>query len=307
MIYETANVTFAAVEGATVETNYSSDLYQYTLVVKGSDIAIFPDNYKTYTIQFGVPLESKLVDLKVNGTTIEGFDKNVFQYVSSAFYDENSVAFVADSAAVVIPSFDNKNFVLTLRVQGGDIATNPTNYHVYTVAFADPTYYGSQLQELTLNGVPFAEFSKEQYEYVLDGSLSDFKLKYVADDLSVVTEEYDDETNSLILTVKGGNIQKDTTNYHSYVFKFTSKFVYEAYITSFSVDGVDSELVDKNKFNYSIVGNYTSSVVELEVSPLAKYCADYDKTTGILTVVVWAGNFETNSANFNTYKITFKK
>lgn len=307
MNYETANVTCVEDEGATVEKSYSSDTYQFTIVVKGRDIALFPENYKTYTIQFGKPLESKLVDLKVNGATIEGFDKNVFQYVTDAFYDENSIAFIADSAAEVSTSFDNKNFVLTLRVESGDIATNPANYHVYTIAFADPTYYGSQLQELAINGVPFADFSKEQYEYQLEGSLSDMKIKYVADDLSSVTEVYDEESNSLIVTIKGGNIHKDESNYHTYVFRFTSKFVYEAYITSFSINGVNLDSFDKNKYTHVIEGDYASSMVKLEVSQLANYCTEYDKATGILTVVVWAGNFEKNNKNFTTYKVTFKK
>ena len=65
--------------------------------------------------------------------------------------------------------------------------------------------------------------------------------------------------------------------------------------------------IDSNKFNYSIAENYSEADVALEVSALAQYCADYDKTTGVLTIVVWAGDFETNTTNFNTYKITFKK
>ena len=113
-------------------------------------------------------------------------------------------------------------------------------------------------------------------------------------------------SNSLILTVNGGNVKKDPANTHKYVIKFSSSFVFEAYVTSFALNGVDSSF-DKLQFNSSVSGDYASSDVAIEVSPLAQYCADYDKNTGVLTIVVWAGNFDKNASNFNTYKITFKK
>ena len=107
--------------------------------------------------------------------------------------------------------------------------------------------------------------------------------------------------------MKGGNFQKDPTNYHTYVLTFSTTFVYEALVTSVVVNDVEDEDFNSNVFNHTIAKDYTTSDVAVEVSPLAQYCADYDKTTGVLTIVVWAGDFETNTTNFNTYKITFKK
>lgn len=306
VVYENAKIICQGVSGTTVEKSFDPETNVLSIVVKGSDIATFGDNFKTYKLQFGQPLSSKLVDLKVNGTTIEGFDKDNFQYLSAEFYSEGIVTYIADSAATVKASYDDKNFVLTLRVEGGDYATNSSNYHVYTISFADPTYYGSQLVSVMVNGVQMEGFVKDVYEYYLDGSLSDLKISYEADELATVTEEFDAESNSLILTVNGGNIKKDPANTHKYVIKFSSSFVFEAYVTSFALNGVDSSF-DKLQFNSSVSGDYASSDVAIEVSPLAQYCADYDKTTGVLTIVVWAGNFDKNASNFNTYKITFKK
>lgn len=305
VVYENAKIICQGVSGSTVEKSFDPETNVLSIVVKGSDIATFDDNFKTYKLQFGQPLSSKLVDLKVNGTTIEGFDKDNFQYLSAEFYSEGIVTYIADSAATVKASYDDKNFVLTLRVEGGDYATNSSNYHVYTISFADPTYYGSQLVSVMVNGVQMEGFVKDVYEYYLDGSLSDLKISYEADELATVTEEFDAESNSLILTVNGGNVKKDPANTHKYVIKFSSSFVFEAYVTSFALNGVDSSF-DKLQFNSSVSGDYASSDVAIEVSPLAQYCADYDKTTGVLTIVVWAGNFDKNASNFNTYKITFK-
>lgn len=305
VVYENAKIICQGVSGTTVEKSFDPETNVLSIVVKGSDIATYDDNFKTYKLQFGQPLSSKLVDLKVNGTTIEGFDKDNFQYLSAEFYSEGIVTYIADSAATVKASYDDKNFVLTLRVEGGDYATNSSNYHVYTISFADPTYYGSQLVSVMVNGVQMEGFVKDVYEYYLDGSLSDLKISYEADELATVTEEFDAESNSLILTVNGGNVKKDPANTHKYVIKFSSSFVFEAYVTSFALNGVDSSF-DKLQFNSSVSGDYASSDVAIEVSPLAQYCADYDKTTGVLTIVVWAGNFDKNASNFNTYKITFK-
>ena len=305
VVYENAKIICQGVSGTTVEKSFDPETNVLSIVVKGSDIATYDDNFKTYKLQFGQPLSSKLVDLKVNGTTIEGFDKDNFQYISTEFYSDGIVGYIADSAATVKTSYDDKNFVLTLRVEGGDYETNSSNYHVYTISFADPTYYGSQLVNVTVNGVQMEGFAKDVYEYYLEGSLSDLKIRYEADELATVTEKFDAEANSLILTVNGGNIKKDPANTHKYVIKFSSSFVFEAYVTSFAINGVDSSF-DKLQFNSTINGDYAASDVAIQVSPLAQYCADYDKTTGVLTIVVWAGNFDKNASNFNTYKITFK-
>ena len=305
VVYENAKIICQGVSGTTVEKSFDPETNVLSIVVKGSDIATYDDNFKTYKLQFGQPLSSKLVDLKVNGTTIEGFDKDKFQYISTEFYSDGIVSYIADSAAMVKTSYDDKNFVLTLRVEGGDYETNSSNYHVYTISFADPTYYGSQLVNVTVNGVQMEGFAKDVYEYYLEGSLSDLKISYEADELATVTEKFDEEANSLILTVNGGNIKKDPANTHKYVIKFSSSFVFEAYVTSFALNGVDSSF-DKLQFNSTINGDYAASDVAIQVSPLAQYCADYDKTTGVLTIVVWAGNFDKNASNFNTYKITFK-
>jgi hypothetical protein len=308
VVYETAKILYYAESNdATVEKLYDAETNILSIIVKGSDVATFEDNYKVYKFQFGKTLESKLVDLKIDGVTIEGFDRNNFQYVSNEFYNDVNVTYTADSAATVTSTYDEKNFVLMLRVEGGDIATNSSNYHEYTISFNDPTVYGSQLTNLTVNGVQIGDFSKDKYEYLIDGSYSNMKIKYMADDLAVVSESFDTESNSLVITVKGGNIQKDPSNYHTYTLKFSTTFVFEAFVTSISVNGGAVEAFDSSKFNYSIAENYSEADVALEVSALAQYCADYDKTTGVLTIVVWAGDFETNTTNFNTYKITFKK
>ena len=301
------NVDPKGAENATVEQSFDEKTNVLTITVKGSDIATYADNFKVYKVQFAKPLESQLTDLRINGTTIEGFDRNTFDYVSKEFYQEGIVTYVADSAATVTATFDKENYRLTLVVKGGDYEKNKSNIHTYTISFEDPTYYGSQLTTLTANGVEMEGFAKDVYEYVIDGSYSDVKVDYVGDELSTVSAKFDVEKNALIIIVEGGNIKKDPSNVNTYTINFTSTFNFEALVTSLKINGVEAESFNPNRFNCTIAEDYSTSDVTIEVSKEANYCADYNQTTRELTIVVWAGDFEKNNKNFTTYKVTFKK
>ena len=307
IVYKNANIIIKEADNATVEKRFDEKTNVLTIIVKGSDIATYQENFKVYKIQFSKPLESQLTNLKINGTTIEGFDRNTFDYVSKEFYQEGVVTYVADSAAIVTATFDKENYRLTLVVKGGDYEKNKSNIHTYTISFEDPTYYGSQLTTLTANGVEMEGFAKDVYEYVIDGSYSDVKVDYVGDELSTVSAKFDVEKNALIIIVEGGNIKKDPSNVNTYTINFTSTFNFEALVTSLKINGVEAESFNPNRFNCTIAEDYSTSDVTIEVSQLAKYCADYNQTTRELTIVVWAGDFEKNNKNFTTYKVTFKK
>jgi hypothetical protein len=217
------------------------------------------------------------------------------------------VTYAADSAAIVSTTFDKENFRLTLEVKGGDYEKNKSNIHTYTISFEDPTYYGSQLTTITFDGVEMDGFSKDVYEYVIDGSYSDVKVDYVGDELSTVSAKFDVEKNALKIIVEGGNIKKDPSNVNTYTINFTSTFNFEALVTSLKINGVEAESFNPNRFNCTIAEDYSTSDVTIEVSKEANYCADYNQTTRELTIVVWAGDFEKNNKNFTTYKVTFKK
>ena len=307
IVYKNANIIIKEADNATVEKRFDEKTNVLTIIVKGSDIATYQENFKVYKIQFSKPLESQLTNLKINGTTIEGFDRNTFDYVSKEFYQEGIVTYVADSAATVKATFDKENYRLTLVVKGGDYEKNKSNIHTYTISFEDPTYYGSQLTTLTANGVEMEGFAKDVYEYVIDGSYSDVKVDYVGDELSTVSAKFDVEKNALIIIVEGGNIKKDPSNVNTYTINFTSTFNFEALVTSLKINGVEAESFNPNRFNCTIAEDYSTSDVTIEVSKEANYCADYNQTTRELTIVVWAGDFEKNNKNFTTYKVTFKK
>lgn len=296
-------------ESSTAEGAYDETSNTYTITVKGKDIAEHPNNYHEYKLQFGKAAESVLTDLQIDGSSIDGFDSETYAYTKDdLLYSEvSNVTWTASEGATVEATYDVATYTMTITVKGSDIATNKTNQHVYTIIFKDPTVYGSQLVSLSINGTALADFKKDEYSYYVEGSYSENPVTYTADALATVEESYDATENAKVLVVKGGNITKDATNTHTYTIKFSSSFVYEANIVSVKVDGTAVEGFDSSVQRQTISADYTKSEITVEVSPEAQYCANYDKSTGILTVVVWAGNFDKNSSNFKTYYLVIKK
>ena len=81
--------------------------------------------------------------LSYQGATLN-FAENVTSYdLSSVAYDETKLAYtVKGQAATATTSYDAATAVLTIRVEGEDIASNPSSFTEYTVQFGEP---GSQV------------------------------------------------------------------------------------------------------------------------------------------------------------------
>ncbi len=306
-VYGETRITYYGENGATIDTTFADATNTLTITVSGSDVATYPENKNVYTLRFGSAQESYLTSLKINDVDVDGFQKNLFFYNSeSVLYADATVDYTLSDGATATAQYDASNFQLTITVLGGNIADKPSNKHQYVIQFKDPTIYNSQLTELKVNGVLLSDFSKDNYNYFVDGSYSSMKPTYTADAKATVAEQFDREANTVILTVSGGNIAKEPTNYHIYKIQYSSSFAYEAFVTSLKVNGTAVEGFSAETFKgVSVSADYATAQVEIEVSPLANYCTDYSK--GVLTIVVWAGDFDTNSKNFNTYKVTFKK
>lgn len=303
--YEGTKLLYNADEGTTIDTTYNASKHILTIQVKGKDSDVFPDNYHTYELQFSKPFESQLQDLKVDGTTISSFDKDHYNYKYDAIYAASTLDIIPDDGATIDTTYNKKTHILTITVKGGNIKKVSSNYHIYTIEFNDPTTYNSQLQSIHINGQAVSDFDRNVYIYDINGSLTN--ISYVADEYATVSELYDAEKNALYLTVKGGNYDKDTTNIHVYTLKFTAQFSFESYVTDLSSNGIQVSSFDKNNYEYTISNSYEASNINYAISALAQYCADYNKETGLLTIVVWGGDFKSNPTNFHTYKIQFKK
>ena len=80
---------------------------------------------------------SRLESLTVSGVSLEGFDKNVYEYeLDGEVPSESDIVAVADGrgAEVSVSVADN---VATITVLGNDYAENPENTHTYTLTYSN--------------------------------------------------------------------------------------------------------------------------------------------------------------------------
>lgn len=79
---------------------------------------------------------SSLSDLKFNGTTINGFAKDTYEYTVDGAYTEGCITFTKDCVGGdVDEGFDPSTNSYIITVKGDDYESNSSNYHTYTVKF----------------------------------------------------------------------------------------------------------------------------------------------------------------------------
>ena len=132
-----------------------------------------------------------LSSLSYAGATLD-FDESVTSYdLSSVGYDETKLSYtVKGQAATAATSYDEETRVLTIRVEGEDIASDASSFTEYTIQFGDP-----QPQIVS------AETYSEDLYVSIDGEVSD---KQVA---GVVVETLEDGNINFVLKnfVLGGD------------------------------------------------------------------------------------------------------
>lgn len=83
--------------------------------------------------------------------------------------------------------------------------------------------YYSQLENLTYKGTTVAGFSKDTYNYTVDGFYYEGCLEATKNCEGGTVEfgAYNEASKSIVVTVKGDNISEVPSNYHSYTITFT--------------------------------------------------------------------------------------
>ena len=79
---------------------------------------------------------SQLQSLSYDGTAVENFNKNTYEYSIDAAYDENKLEAKADGVGATIDQkYDKGTGKLTITVKGNDWSKENKNEHVYTIQF----------------------------------------------------------------------------------------------------------------------------------------------------------------------------
>ncbi|MBR2380732.1 MAG: hypothetical protein IKA86_07070 [Paraprevotella sp.] len=80
--------------------------------------------------------KSSLSDLQFNGTTIDGFDKNVYEYNIDEPYNEGCIGFTKDCVGgEVNGTWDETTGIYSITVKGDDWSESNQNEHTYTITF----------------------------------------------------------------------------------------------------------------------------------------------------------------------------
>ncbi|MEG1838801.1 MAG: PCMD domain-containing protein [Bacteroidaceae bacterium] len=121
---------------------------------------------------------SKLTSLSIDGTPLNGFDKNKFTYTNLILGDAApQIVAVSDGKGATVTVSALANNKITIVVKGNDYNTNSTNVHTYTLEFDNSTSIDSNESSLvkayaadgTIN--VFGNESEEVLIYTVQGIL----------------------------------------------------------------------------------------------------------------------------------------
>lgn len=172
---------------------------------------------------------SQLSSLMVNGATVSGFDRNVYNYTVNVPYTEGIVTATDNTAAGVATietSYDANTAVYTIVVKGQNISADASNYHTYTIQFEKATTAAAELSQVTVGGVSVA-LTSGVYAYTLPFAYNPgIAVEAVAAEGGTLVEDnslgyaeagvYDNDAKTITVSVT--NTAGDATDY---VFSFT--------------------------------------------------------------------------------------
>lgn len=160
---------------------------------------------------------SQLKSISVNGTAINGFAEDKYEYTVDKEYTEGCLTTeVKGVAATQTVAYNEETGVATITVKGQDWTESNRNEHVYTVQFAQPAASVPALASLKISGEDFAltdEVTEYELPYVYNKGIV---FEPVAGEASTLGETtYNDEEKTVSISVTNGK-DKETV----YVFRF---------------------------------------------------------------------------------------
>lgn len=188
---------------------------------------------------------------------------------------------------------------MNIIISSGDYWTRSIKEGSVLEADSIQFLFYSDLTSATFNGKDIT--FDENNHAVMDVDYAEELLQVTANGRSATVETlYDSTTRILTITVKGGNIDENPENFHTY----TVAFPFYSDLTNVSYKGEDVIFDNDNK----AVIDDDFDAVQLQMTPhdaAAIIEQSYDNATRILTITVKAANYESDPANVHTYSIEF--
>ena len=139
-----------------------------------------------------------LSSLSYEGASLSFSEETTSYDLSSVDYDEAKLSYtVKGQAATATTSYDAETAVLTIRVEGEDIASNPSSFTEYTVQFKtggggggdDPVQVESKTYPLDLYVTIAGETGSKQVAQIVVETLENGHINFVLKDFVLETDE----------------------------------------------------------------------------------------------------------------------
>lgn len=130
--------------------------------------------------------------LSYEGATLS-FDENTTSYdLSSVVYDETKLSYtVKGKAATATKNYNEETRILTIRVEGEDIASNPSSFTEYTIQFGEPgpQVVSSKVYSEDLYVTIGEETADKQVANVVVETLDNGNINFVLKDFVLIAGE----------------------------------------------------------------------------------------------------------------------
>lgn len=146
---------------------------------------------------------SQLTSLSFNGTPIEGFNKDTYEYEVEGFYTQDCLNYTVNGqSATATVTYDEATSTATIKVSNVDTDEDGQTEHTYTVKITAPV-------ELGLTSLAFGEQTQtvdaENAHYVFRGNYAEGTLTATpVDARATVKIDYNDETRVAAVTTEDG-------------------------------------------------------------------------------------------------------
>lgn len=242
-----------------------------------------------------------LADLTIDGTTVDGFAKDIYEYTVDAPLTPSTVvaAQVAGRSAKADVQCDYVNAVATVTVKAADFDENPDNVTVYTLHF---TKQAPALAALGYDGKTI-ELIDGTYAYTVEDIYDNTEVTYEAAEGCSISAlpEFDLATRTVTLTVSGANIGYDPEDQVTYTITFGE---YPSVLTSLAWKGEPLADFAADKLEYEIDDYYNYRLSDLSYEAgTASVSRTWDEATQTYTLTVKAKDAEIYPEHQTVYTV----
>ncbi|MCR5497257.1 MAG: hypothetical protein K6F48_05410 [Paludibacteraceae bacterium] len=306
---KSARIHFDVSKDARATYSYDTQNGIFTITVTGSDIIKNPGNKHTYTFKTKKIEKAYISSLRYDEKEFEGFSPDVYDYempADATLYKASDSYFEVETYPESLDirkrySSSTHTMYITLRTMYVYNGTADT-VAVYQFHFK-PDLHRVYDEKGNSFSKMLEEFSEDVFEYELAGKYYPGRLKYYKgdsmDDNINIDESFDEQTNTLTVSVSFKNDSTMVTNYRFHFPEGSEEIIPPSLYISANRDiSMHSIHVDSTEFE--LIGFFYSDYCQYEVTDGIFMRKSYDESTNVWTIVV-TDNFKVSETEYHIH------